>query len=68
MSRPRTAPLRAAALLLALLGATACAPQRDLEAISGMPDLQMGSRERNRVWGTMTTGGQSVVMHRELPQ
>lgn len=67
MSRPRTALLRAVAVLLALAGATACAPQRDLEAISGMPDLQMGNRERNRVWGTMSTGGPSV-MHRELPQ
>lgn len=67
MSRFRSLALGAAALLV-LLGAAACAPQRDLADISGMPDLQFGNRDRNRVWGTMTTGGQATVMHRDLPQ
>lgn len=62
----RTALLRALALL-ALSGAAACAPQSDLEAISGMPDAPLGNRERNREWGTLSTGGASV-MFRELPQ
>ena len=64
MSRP--ALLRAIALLV-LLGAAACAPQRDLEAISGMPDAPLGNRDRNREWGTLSTGGASV-MFRDLPQ
>lgn len=69
MSRPRTLLLGAAALMT-LLGAAACAPQRDLAAISGVPDAPFGGGRGNQVnqWGSMTTGGQSVVMHRELPQ
>lgn len=60
----RTALLRACALLI-LLGAAACAPQRDLAAISGMPDTPLGNRDRNREWGTLSTSGASV-MFREV--
>lgn len=64
----RAALLRAFALA-ALLGTAACMEQRDLGAISGVPDAPFGGGgvRGNRVWGEMTTGGQAVVMHREVP-
>jgi len=65
MSRTGIVLSRALALV-ALLGVAACMEQRDLGAISGMPDAQFGNRDRNRVWGTMTTGGQAIVVHREV--
>jgi hypothetical protein len=66
MFRPGTALLRTVALL-ALLGTAACAEQRDLASISGVPDAPFGGGRggASQQWGTMSTGGQSIVMHRE---
>ena len=69
MSRPASSLLRAAALAT-LLGTAACgAEQRDLATISGVPDAPFGAGRGAQVhqWGAMSTGGQAVVMHREIP-
>lgn len=69
MSRPAILLLRAAAVV-ALFGVAACGEQRDLAAISGVPDAPFGAGRGNQVtqWGSMSTGGQAIVVHRELPQ
>lgn len=61
---------RPAAILALLLALGACgAEQRDLATISGVPDVRFGGGRGNDVtsWGSMSTGGQAVVVHRELP-
>ena len=68
MPRPGIALLRAAALTL-MFGLGACgAEQQDLGTISGVPDAPFGGGRGNWNWGSMSTGGQAVTVHRELPQ
>lgn len=71
MARPaflRPALSRAAAISLLLALAACNAEQRDLGAISGVPDVRFGGGRGNdsNSWGRMSTGGGTVVMHREI--
>ncbi|HYF09907.1 MAG TPA: hypothetical protein VD970_19995 [Acetobacteraceae bacterium] len=60
--------LRAAAVIALLGGTAACeVDQRDLGAISGVPDTRLGGDRGAPVYGTLSTGGH-VVFTRELPQ